>query len=215
MWMLPLLTLIAALESDIQSTPGSKGPWTKKQIGRFADGFQDLTASLLRPVLEGSFPSDAEHHAAIQKVVEVDIPAASKEWAARWGVSFYGAGFFRAVFGIPNGALKISTLRDPRAAGRRSNQSEIRVWKTAPAFLRPHLVPMLDHGRGAHWVLMEKVTPASPNDPAILEKLPGLVALLGQCGITDLKVDNIASDGRVMDYGEVVDFLWEGCAERA
>ena len=129
-----------------------------------------------------------------------------RRWARAHGVTTLGAGAQRAVFAVPAGALKIAFDRD----GYSANRNEAEVWEGAPEAIRRHLVPILDDsgieaGEGA-WVLMERVraTGKGRMDEATRRAL-------NACGIQDLVTQNIADDGRLMDYGWLTRDLWAAC----
>ena len=118
-----------------------------------------------------------------------------------------GAGSERATFLVPEGALKLSF--DP--SGCSSSRNELRIWGEAPVRIRRHLVPVLEAEEDGRWLLMERVWTAGWG--ASID--PDVFALLTSCGIVDLSPQNLARDGRVLDYGYLWNAqAWERCVDR-
>ena len=107
------------------------------------------------------------------------------------GASYLGSGATRTVFGVPEGALKIE--RAPRRHG--DNRREVTVWTDAPARIKQHLVPVLDHDKGYAWLLMPKVKTGGSLTYHVKEILEG-------CGLGDFEYSaaNVSKDGRLLDY---------------
>ena len=107
------------------------------------------------------------------------------------GASYLGSGATRTVFGVPEGALKIE--RAPRRHG--DNRREVTVWTDAPARVKQHLVPVLDHDEGYAWLLMPKVKTGGSLTYHVKEILDG-------CGLGDFEYSaaNVSKDGRLLDY---------------
>lgn len=132
---------------------------------------------------------------------------ALRKWARRNRVEYIAAGSGRAVFGVPEGVLKLDfTPEDPN-----DNLREIRAWRDAPKSARKHLVPMLAFetsytGRATgRWLLMERVEPGG-------QLAPGLRYELGRCGLVDLHPSNVSRDGRVLDYAFIENwYAWNNC----
>ncbi len=130
-----------------------------------------------------------------------------RRWARSHKLAYLGAGAQRAVFAVPDGALKIAFDRSGFAA----NRNEAEVWEDAPPRIRRHLVPVLDSsgteiGDGA-WLLMEQVRASGRGDLS-----PEATELLGDCGIQDIVGQNVSDDGRLLDYGWVHRDAWGRCA---
>jgi len=115
-------------------------------------------------------------------------------FAQQHDVPFLGSGYARAVFRVPEGALKIMKWRPPY----RDNEAEARLWAAAPAEVRPHLVPVLAHANNYGWLLMPEVEMGGDVPQTGKEALKA-------CGISDFqnKPVNVSSDGRLVDYGLV------------
>jgi len=138
---------------------------------------------------------------------EVDEERELRRWARGHHVTYLGAGAQRAVFGVPSGALKIAFDRD----GKDANCREAEVWEDAPADIRRHLVPVLEHsgmepGEGA-WLLMERVKASARGSLP-----PEAAARLSACGFNDIVGQNISDDGRLLDYGWMYMDAWGNCA---
>ena len=123
---------------------------------------------------------------------------ATQEENQRFGrtkkMKFLGAGWSRAVFRVPEGALKIEMGWAPFMENRR----EAELWRSAPASLAPHLVPVLDHAHDYSWILMPEVKVGGTLDPAAAKALAA-------CGISDFQDINTSTDGRLVDYAFVFD----------
>ena len=141
----------------------------------------------------------------------------SRNFAKSNGINFLGDGSFRAVFSVPEGALKIQKRRYQNEEGWPEfgeNEKEVQIWQSAPAGIRKSLVPILDHAHDYSWVLMPEVEMGGTLDP---EKIKGLSA----CGIGDLRAQNISRDGRIVDYSIIesaqalADCLARGRAQRS
>jgi hypothetical protein len=133
---------------------------------------------------------------------------ATREENQRFGrskkVKFLGAGWSRAVFRVPEGALKIEMGWAPFV----ENQREAKLWGSVPANLAPHLVPVLDHAHDYSWILMPEVEVGGTLDLAAARALAA-------CGITDFQNVNTSTDGRLVDYAFIFDGdKLEGCLER-
>lgn len=121
-----------------------------------------------------------------------------------------GSGEERAVFQDrlhPGRVLKLN-WDDPLQTLR-----EIRVWEEAPAWIRPHLVPLLGYDRAGKWVVMEYAKPM-PRDEAGRQWLgmeTGTARRLADCGLGDAFTQNLSSDGRLLDYGWFNEELWKRC----
>lgn len=144
-----------------------------------------------------------------------------ERWADEHGIRFLGEGANRAVFQIPNGALKLAKHLN----GGTSNFYEATIWEESPGWMKKLLVPVISHavrdtdflGRGAMgWVLMDQAYPwdwssrikvASENRIELRRDLDRqrrhLQKRLGPFGIEDIRKANMSLDGRLMDYGLV------------
>lgn len=125
-------------------------------------------------------------------------------------MKFLGSGWSRAVFRVPEGALKVELGWAPFT----ENQSEAQIWGAAPASLAPYLVPVLDHAHDYSWILMPEVEVGGTLD------LAGERAL-ADCGICDFQDRNTSTDGRLVDYAfifdneKLADCLARGRAQRS
>jgi len=152
-------------------------------------------------------------------------------WAADHDLVRLGSGESRAVFaerdparvGLP--PLHVLKLNHGGAGhdGTRSSREEIRVWTQAPAWLRPYLVPILDYDPDGRWILMEYAEPlysssyenADEDGADASEVIPvEIIRKLRACGVSDLVVQNVSADGRLLDYGWVKEDLWTPCVAR-
>lgn len=131
-------------------------------------------------------------------------------FAKRYGVRLLGRGISRVVFEVPSGALKIEP--DPVPYGQ--NENEARIWNEAPPSIRRFLVPVLAASDDGRWLLMEKVQAGRPPSN---ERLAEMSEVLAACGLPDVSDDNTTTDGRVLDYGYLLDGWepWEACVTRA
>jgi hypothetical protein len=121
-----------------------------------------------------------------------------------------GSGEERAVFQDrlhPRRVIKLN-WDDPVQTLR-----EIQVWEEAPAWLRPHLVPILGYDKKGSWVVMERVQPM-PRDEVGRQWLgfdPRVARRLADCGLGDAFTQNLSADGRILDYGWFNQELWKRC----
>ena len=146
-------------------------------------------------------------------------------WASDHDLIPLGSGDFRAVFAEndPTRAglspLHVLKLNHEDAT---SSLEEICVWREAPEWLRAYLVPILDYDPKGRWILMAYAEPLYPssdgNDPTedggdASEVIPvSVIRRLRACGVTDLNVQNLSADGRLLDYGWIDKNLWASCA---
>jgi len=109
-----------------------------------------------------------------------------------------GLGSYRVVFDLGNDRV-LKVARSTSTADSRSIRTEAHVYKTAPAALRPYLVPVLDVDPDSQWLVMQYARPAAASQPT----LPGHAErLASRFGITDLASTNLTEDGRILDYGD-------------
>ena len=134
--------------------------------------------------------------------------AQMKRWAKARGLVLLGAGESRAVFArSPDDPVVIKFVFS--SYGREANQNEARAWREASPAIRKHLVPVVAADPEGRWLIMERVKPMRANQYAAKEAME---ALRG-CGFLDLSRPNFSADGRVLDYGNHIWFLWkEGCS---
>ena len=172
----------------------------------------------LSPARREAFDVLAEaYRSYARKVSAFSGTLESRNFAKSNGINFLGDGSFRAVFSVPEGALKIQKRRYQNEEGWPEfgeNEKEVQIWQSAPAGIRKSLVPILDHAHDYAWVLMPEVEMGGTLDP---EKIKGLSA----CGIGDLRAQNISRDGRIVDYSIIesaqalADCLARGRAQRS
>jgi len=137
-------------------------------------------------------------------------------WGKARGLTVFGSGMHRAVF---------RDDRDPRRVVKvniydgKSSRSELRVWREAPDWLRPYLVPVLGAGKDGRWILMEYAEPAEAglaSDPVKppCDPLPdALVQRMEACGLGDVYDQNLSRDGRILDYGDLQLDAWKWCTK--
>ena len=116
------------------------------------------------------------------------------------GLTFLGDGWSRAVFSVPEGALKIAKSRQMSLGGQSpfaENQKEVELYQSAPASIARHLVPILDHAKDYAWVLMPKVETGGTLDEEAIKALSA-------CGVGDFTTRNTSRDGRVVDYAAIL-----------
>jgi hypothetical protein len=139
-------------------------------------------------------------------IAGIGYPAVNEERAEIWGQSlglrFVGMGRNRVAFGVPEGVLKLNLYADEPY----NNLSEAKAWGIASPDLRRHLMPVLAYDPKGLWLLMEETEFLGGSLP------PGLEAKLEDCGLEDLVGENIAEDGRIIDYAEVNLGAWASCA---
>ena len=172
----------------------------------------------LSPARREAFDALAEAYRSYASKVSAFIGTReSRNFAKSNGINFLGDGSFRAVFSVPEGALKIEKRGYQNEEGWPEfgeNKKEVHIWQSAPAGIRKSLVPILDHAHDYAWVLMPEVEMGGTLDP---EKIKGLIA----CGIGDLRAQNISRDGRIVDYSIIestqalADCLARGRAQRS
>lgn len=126
---------------------------------------------------------------------------------------FLGSGEARVVFRDKRHPKRVVKLNwdDPD-----QTLKEIQVWNEAPAWIRPHLVPVLGYDRGGRWAVYEYAEPM-PADTARVEwaGVDNEVARrLANCGLGDAVAQNLSKDGRLLDYGWFDPVLWGRCAQR-
>ena len=129
-----------------------------------------------------------------------------KAFARRHGLVPLGRGYARAVFRVPEGALKIEMGWRPFA----DNRAEADLWAQAPTDLAEHLVPVLAHAHDYGWLLMPEVEVGGDVSLAAQGVLEG-------CGLGDFMrhETNIAKDGRLVDYAFVTQEAWRrACMKR-
>ncbi len=136
-------------------------------------------------------------------------------WAHRHGLLFMGSGEDRAVFEVPEGVLKIALFsaedRSSEGGGdpeRDQNTNEARVWREAPDWLRPHLVPVLASSGDGEWLVMERVE-TTGEEAGEERALPGdLREQMNAIGLVDLR-GNVSDDRRAFDYGYLEVDVWD------
>lgn len=142
---------------------------------------------------------------------------AARAWGDERGLRYLGHGRQRTVFAVSEGVLKIedpSWMRSNDATP--SNIVEAGVWRDAPSRVRPHLVPVLASAPDGSWLLMEQAMPRTDPQAKGLGMLrdthPQADKVLSDCGLEDLHEKNLSNDGRVLDYGTIVDPVrWRAC----
>jgi len=136
---------------------------------------------------------------------EPDEERAFRRWARAHGATYLGAGAQRIVFSVPGGALKVAFDRE----GEQANRTETEVWEDAPEQIRRHLVPVLEGEveGGAPWILMEQVRATGKGRMSEATR-----HALNACGIQDLTTQNLADDGRLLDYGWIYRDVWARCS---
>ena len=160
-------------------------------------GSRSVTLSLSRrgdfDALADDFRSwSREWASGDRNLVDDDLEA----FAAENDLEFLGSGAARAVFRVPEGALKIEYGWPPFT----DNALEAKVWASAPAALARHLVPVLAHAYNHGWLLMTEVEVGGEVSPEGRE-------VLDACGLGDFLFHyaNVSKDGRLVDYAFVVD----------
>lgn len=152
----------------------------------------------LSPARRNTFDALAEAYSSYALKAGRGERSPTPEENQRFGRSkrmkFLGSGWSRAVFRVPEGALKIELGWAPFT----ENQSEAQIWGAAPASLAPHLVPVLDHAHDYSWILMPEVEVGGTLDLAA-------VRALADCGICDFQDRNTSTDGRLVDYAFIFD----------
>lgn len=145
-----------------------------------------------------------------------DRDAALREWASEHGVAFLGAGMHRVVFRVPEGALKVS-LKPVWHDRMYGNLAEARVWSEAPLALRKHLVPVLAVAEDGAWLLQEYApTTGRERTPKEQRSVDAMWKAMSRCGYMDFQGNNIADDGRLLDYGSAeYPEMWKKCVSRA
>ena len=132
-------------------------------------------------------------------------------------LTFIGDGWSRAVFGVPEGALKIAKSKQLSLGGQSpfgENQKEVEIYQSAPASIARHLVPILDHAKDYAWVLMPEVETGGSLDGETIKTLSA-------CGIGDFTARNTSRDGQILDYAAIIstqglsDCLARGRAQRS
>lgn len=113
-------------------------------------------------------------------------------WAKEHDLVLLGIGTSRVVFDLQGYAFKVPLSDQGRACNRRESE----VWSTAPPEIRQLLMPVLLADPQGAWLLMEQA-PLAEGTLAPADRM----ALLA-FGIGDLTEENIAEDGRVLDYGQ-------------
>ena len=145
-----------------------------------------------------------------------DLREALRSWAQANGVTFLGSGAHRRAFRVPEGVLKISTrnIDHDRMYG---NLAESRVWSQAPANIRKHLVPVLATAENGAWMLQEYApTTGRERTPKEARNADAMWRAMTRCGYADFQPDNIADDGRLLDYGSAeYPERWKRCVEKA
>lgn len=133
------------------------------------------------------------------------------------GLTFLGDGWSRAVFSVPEGALKIAKSSGLSFGGQSpfaENQKEVEIYQSAPASIARHLVPILDHAKDYAWVLMPKVETGGTLDEEVSKALSA-------CGVGDFTTRNTSRDGQIVDYAAIIstqalaDCLARGRAQRS
>jgi hypothetical protein len=133
------------------------------------------------------------------------------------GLTFLGDGWSRAVFSVPEGALKIAKSSGLSFGGQSpfdENRKEVEIYQSAPASIARHLVPILDHAKDYAWVLMPKVETGGALDEEVSKALSA-------CGVGDFTTRNTSRDGQVVDYAAIIstqalaDCLARGRAQRS
>jgi len=167
------------------------------------------TGSTLTPSRRGDFDYLAEAFRDYASDVgggERDLTTEEYEdFAREHGITFLGAGYARAVFRVPEGALKIEGGSPPF----RDNRNEALLWKQAPASVAKYLVPVLDHAHDNGWLLMSEVEVGGVVTPEAR-------GVLDDCGLGDFiyNSSNVAKDGRLVDYGFIHSYsLFADCRE--
>jgi|GEM_PF-1893269 len=127
------------------------------------------------------------------------------EWLAfarHHRVHLLGSGASRVVFDVDGIALKIEMAWPPWW----DNSREARMYEGAPPRIRALLVPILARSWDYHWLAMPIVISGGTLPPRARK-------ILEACGIRDFSPENIARDGRLLDYGYVHDVdRWIRCA---
>ena len=169
-------------------------------------GLRGSRAAVLSPSRRAEFDDLAE---AFRKRVngrDDRVIDAMRTFAKKHKIGVLGAGAARAVFSVPEGALKIEMGWAPFT----DNRNEALLWGAAPARVAEHLVPVLAHAQDHAWLLMPEVEIGG----AVSVQAQGL---LDACGLTDFKYheSNVTKDGRLVDYGYVHSYsLFKECRER-
>ena len=129
-----------------------------------------------------------------------------KHWAKQHGLRYIGSGESRAVFARPRGESVLKLVFS--SYGQEANRDEAQAWREVAPRIRIHLVPVLDVDPIGRWLVMERVKTRSMNEP-LPPATPLALAIkaeLRECGFCDLLEDNVAADGRLLDYGM---HLWQ------
>ena len=131
-------------------------------------------------------------------------PAQMKRWAKARGLVYLGSGMSRAVFARPRGDTVLKLVFS--SYGREANLDESRAWREAAPRIQTHLVPVLDVDPLGRWLVMERVKTRNEAD-----EVPAQVfSTLARCGFLDIRAQNVAADGRLLDYGLHLWDLWGG-----
>lgn len=131
---------------------------------------------------------------------------AMQAFAKKHKIRVLGAGAARAVFSVPEGALKIEMGWPPFT----DNRNEALLWSAAPARVAEHLVPVLAHAHDHAWLIMPEVE-VGGTVPADAQ------SKLHDCGLADFMhhESNVAKDGRLVDYGFVRSYpRFKACQEQ-
>lgn len=123
-----------------------------------------------------------------------------------------GLGGFRNVVETPDPII-VRKLPESKMLGKESNLIEWRVWNLVKdTDLAKYFVPCLDCAPDGSWLDMERVVPMiNQFGPDINESelrkdkqnpfYAEATKALKEFGIRDIKPDNRAKDGRILDYG--------------
>lgn len=134
-------------------------------------------------------------------------------WGKARGLTALGSGMWRAVFRDdrdPRRVLKVNIYDG------KSSRSELQVWREAPDWLRPYLVPVLGAGKDGRWILMEYAKPAKQDASRVQDLAalpPEIMERMMACGLSDLYAQNMAADGRLLDYGYLQHDAWRFCTK--
>lgn len=108
-----------------------------------------------------------------------------------------GAGADRIVFRSAKDPRLVIKAANPWR--RSANLDEASFWEDADPRLRELLVPVLGYHERGHWLVMPYVEPWSHRTQGEPDIEPFLAV-----GLMDMRDENLAKDGRALDYGEPV-----------
>ena len=110
-----------------------------------------------------------------------------------------GFGNQRIVIASSDPAVVIKL--DPQGMG---NQDESAFWRDAGPQTRSILVPVLQGDPDGRWLLMERVKPLRVTTRASDVAFQDLIDRARVLGLTDVNVENVSSDFRILDYAEPI-----------